>query len=384
MRAFALLAILTVVLAACAGGGAPQPAAPAPAPAAKPAEKAAAPAPAAPAPAAPAAAPAKPAQPAAPAKPAEKPAAQPAKPAAAQFIFRLGTATTAKHPNGVLAETFKQEVEKNSQGRISIQIFPSAALGGELEIVNGVKTAQIEMAAVAVPTVASISPAVQLSELPFFYADYDSARKVLDGEPGQMVLKTLEPQGVKGLVWGEIGFRGVLNHRKPVQTVADVRGMKIRVVENPLYVATWRALGANAVPMAWPEVYTGLQQKTIDGVDTNYAGMIDAKQYEVAKHLALTNHSYTGNLLLMNMPKFAALPADLQKVMQDAAKVGAGEARKAAKAIDDGAVDTMKGQGVAVTTVQRDEFRNAMKSVHDEFIPKIGVEIVSKAQALLR
>lgn len=348
MRTTAILAVLVLVLTACGGGGA-APAAPAPA---KPAEKAAAP-------------------------------AQPAKPAGAQFAYRLGTATTAKHPNGVQAETFKQLVEKNSNGKISIQIFPSAALGGELEIVNQVKTGQLDLASVAVPTVATVSPAVQLSELPFFYADYDAARKVLDGEAGQTALKTLEPQGVKGLAWGEIGFRGLLNSRKPVTEVGDVRGMKIRVVENPLYVATWRALGGNAVPMAWPEVYTGLQQKTIDGVDTNYAGMIDAKQYEVAKHLALTNHSYTGNLLLMNLAKFDGLPADLKKVVEDAAKAGAADSRKAAKEIDDGAVATMKGQGVAVTTTRRDEFRAGLKSVHDEFIPKIGAEIVAKAQAAM-
>lgn len=315
-------------------------------------------------------------------KPTEKTSAGPAK-AAPEFVYRLAVETTLKHPGGVFAAKFKDEVEKKSNGRVSIQLFPNAQLGGDLQALNAVKTGQIDMCVAAAPGSSTLSSSVQLSELPFFYPDYDAARKVLDGEAGQMALKTLERQGVKGLAWGEVGFRGVMNNRKPIKTVADFKGMKIRVVENPLYVTTWRSLGANPVPMAWQEVYTALQQGTIDGVDTNYAGFIDGKIYEVAKHLAVTNHSYTGNLLLMNLAKFNALPSDLKKVVEDAAKVGGAEARNAAKSIDGGAVEMMKKQGVTVTTPPREGFVASMKSVYDEFTPKIGADIVKKAQATL-
>ena len=301
----------------------------------------------------------------------------------AEMVFRLGTGATPKHPNGVQAEVFKAEVEQRAGGRVAIQIFPNAALGGELELANQVKTGELDICSVSTPVVATLSAAAQLSELPFFYKDYATARMVMDGEPGQMALATLEPQGVKGLAWGEIGFRGLLNSVKPIDSADQVRGMKIRVVENRLYVETWRALGANPVPMAWPEVYTGLQQKTVDGVDTNYAGMIDAKHYEVAKHLALTNHSYTSNIIMMNLAKFEALPDDLKQIFLESAKLGAAASRKAAQATDENAVKIMTEHGVAVTRPDPAPFRAALQPVHDAFAKKIGDEIVAKAVALM-
>ncbi|MBI4183870.1 MAG: TRAP transporter substrate-binding protein [Proteobacteria bacterium] len=301
----------------------------------------------------------------------------------AQTVFRLGTSVTPKHPNGVMAETFKQEVEKNTGGKLTIQIFPGAALGGELELANQVKTGQLDLLSGAVPPMATLSSAMQLSELPFFYPTYDVARKVLDGKAGQMALKTLEAQNVKGLVFGEIGFRGVLNSVRPINSIDDVKGLKIRVVENRLYVDTWRALGANAVPMAWPEVYMGLQQRTIDGVDTNYAGFIDAKQYEVTKYLTLTNHSYTANVLMMNLAKFNALSDDLKNVFMAAAKAGAAASRTAAKTIDDNAVDIMTRHGIQVTRPDAEPFRKALKPVHDAYAKRIGEEIVNQALATM-
>lgn len=304
-------------------------------------------------------------------------------PASAQTVFRLGTGATPKHPNGVMAEAFKQEIERLSGGEISIQIFPNASLGGELELANQVRTGELDMCAVSTPVVATISAAVQLSELPFFYKDYDTARMVMDGEPGQMALATLEAQGVKGLAWGEIGFRGVLNSVKPVESAEQVKGMKIRVVENRLYVETWRVLGANPVPMSWPEVYTGLQQKTVDGVDTNYAGMIDAKHYEVAKHLALTNHSYTSNIIMIGLDKFNALSPAMQAMFIQAAKVGSAASREAAKSTDENAVRIMTENGVAITEPDRAPFQEALKPVIEDFSNRVGPEIVEKARALM-
>ncbi|MBI4506365.1 MAG: TRAP transporter substrate-binding protein [Chloroflexi bacterium] len=373
MRGAMAVAILAFVLAACVGGtgGAGQPAPPPAAPASKPVEKAAAPAP--PSPAAPAAAPAKPAQ----------PAAAPPKSAAAQFVYRLGQSSSATHPLGIMAIAFKNEVEKNSNGRITVELFHGGALGGEVEMVKAVRAGQLDLGAFGTAASATLSPALNMTLLPYFFPDGAAARRVLDSTPGQMALKALEQQGVKGFAWGEIGFAGLLTSRKPIDSAEDVKGMKIRVVENPLFVATWRALGANPVPMAFPEVYTGLQQRAIDGVDTTYQAMADSKFYEVAKYLALTNQTYFGSLLMMNLAKFQALPAELQKVVEDAAKVGAAESRKAGQKADDTAIELMKKQGVATTTPPRAALEAATKTVHDEFAPKIGAEIVAAARAML-
>lgn len=301
---------------------------------------------------------------------------------ASQFSYRLGTSVSPKHPNGVFAETFKKEIEEKSKGRIQIQLITGGALGGEAELANQVRTGQLDLCSIAAPPAATISAALNLSEIPFFYKDYASARRVLDGEPGQMALARLEQAGIKGLAWGEIGFRGVMTTGKPVNSPADVAGLKIRVVENKFYLAMWRALGANPVPMAWPEVYIALQQRTIDGVDTNYAAFIDAKHYEIAKNLALLNHSYTANLLFMNPQKFNAMPEDLKRLVLSAAKVGAAASREAAELIDREAVAIMKKNGVSVTTPDPASFRSRLQELHAEFERQVGGNIIAKAREI--
>lgn len=372
MRIVSVVAILIFVFTACAGPAAPTAAkaAPTAAAAAQPAAKPTAP------PAAPTAGQTTPA-----AKPAAQATAQPS--GQAQFVFRLAFASSVDNPNGVMSAAFKQEVEKTSNGRISIQLFPNSQLGSEAETVNALKAGTLDMVAPTAAAVGSLSPSMQITDLPFFYTNMDDVHRVLDSDAGSMALATLEKAGVKGLAWGDDGFRGVLNARKPINSVADVKGLKLRVTENPLYVATWKTVGANPVPMAWTEVYNALQQKTVDGVDTAYFAMIDSKLYEVAKNLALTSHIWTAVLLVMNKSKYDALPADLKKVVEDAAHVGALATRKVAQAHYDLATDTMKKQGVTITTPPRDAFKTEMKGVYDEFVPKIGADIVAKAQAAL-
>ena len=305
------------------------------------------------------------------------------KSATAQFTYRLGTSNSPDHPIGVFADTFKQQVELHSQGRISVQVFPRSQLGAELTLLNSLVAGQLDLAIVAAPIVGNISRAVQLAELPFLFPDWRAARKVLEGEAGQMILRTFEVRGAKGLAFGALGFRGLLNNRRPVNTAADLRGMKVRVIENPLFVATWQGMGANPVPMAWTEVYMALQQKTIDAVDTSIAGMIDTKLYEVAKYLAQTNHIYTSSLILMNLAKFRALPPDLAQVVLNAAEAGAGESWKTAAVIEETGVETMKKHGVTVTVPPREEFVAATKAVYNRFVPEVGAEIYGKAQAVL-
>jgi tripartite ATP-independent transporter DctP family solute receptor len=300
-----------------------------------------------------------------------------------EFVLRLGWVTGDKGMQGVQAHGFKEEAEKNSSGRIKVDLFCCGQLGGELEQVAAVRAGRLDMHSGAATTVGSLTPAVYIALLPFFYPDRETAWKVLDGEAGQMALKALEPLGVKGLAWGESGLHGLLNHRRPINAVSDLRGLKVRVVETPLFVSAWRALGASPVPMAWPEVYTGLQQRTIDGVDTVYQAMLDGKFHEVTSHLTLTNHAYSGLPLIINLARFNALPPDLQKVVQDAAKFGASQSRKAAQKADEFAIETFRGRGLTVTSLPRAEIQAATKSVYDEFVPKIGPDIVAKARAAM-
>jgi tripartite ATP-independent transporter DctP family solute receptor len=359
---FVIVALLG--LAACA-----QPAQQAPAKPAEPAK------PAAPAPA-PAAKPAEPAKPAA--EPA-KPAAQPAAPAQT-YRYRLGIVVTREALGGEFGLTFIEAAKQKSNGQIQIDFFDKAQLGGETEMLGGVRLGTLDMAILGSGIVGQVEPTFSMTELPFLWKSPEHVHKMLDGQVGQRMMSLLEPKGIKGLVFGEWGQRELLVRTKPVNNADDVKGLKVRVIENPIYVSTWRTFGANPVPMAWPEVYTGLQQGTIDAVDTNPIGMRDAKLYEVAKHLARTSHIYTVLVLMMNLEKWKALPPNLQQALMEAAKEGQKANRERAKTENDKAIEIMQQNGVRVTNPDVTKFRAEATKVHQQFATQVGPDLLKQVQ----
>ena len=201
--------------------------------------------------------------------------------ALAEVKLRIGHVTTIKAIAGRGSTKFKQMAEQLSNGEIKVTIFPNGQLGGELEMVSQVRLGTLDICMVGSGLAANIEPTFSITELPFIWKSRESAWEVLSGPIGRKILALMEPKGIKGLGWGVWGFRGFLTNGFPIKGPDSMKGRKMRIVENPLYVQTIKAFGGNPVPMAWPEVYTGLQQKAIDGVETNYHGMGDAKLYEV-------------------------------------------------------------------------------------------------------
>ncbi|MGI9409252.1 MAG: TRAP transporter substrate-binding protein, partial [Hyphomicrobiaceae bacterium] len=240
--------------------------------------------------------------------------------AQAKVKLRIGHVTTIDAIAGKGSTKLKEVAEKLSNGEIQITIFPNGQLGGELEMVSQVRLGTLDMCMVGSGLAANIEPTFSITELPFIWKSRESAWNVLSGPIGKKILALMEPKGVKGLGWGVWGFRGFLTNGFPIKQPESMKGRKMRIVENPLYVQTIRAFGGNPVPMAWPEVYSGLQQKTIDGVETNYHGMGDAKLYEVASDLAVTNHIFTATVYLMNLPRFKGLSAKHRDIIMQAAK----------------------------------------------------------------
>ena len=205
--------------------------------------------------------------------------------------LRIGHVTTLQAIAGQGSSKLKEVAERLSNGEIEVQIFPNSQLGGELEMVSQVRLGSLDMVMAGSGIVAAIEPTFSITELPFIWKSREQAWKVLNGPIGAKMFALLEPKGIKALSWGVWDMRGFLTVGFDVAKPDDLKGKKIRVIENPLYVRTIRAYSGNPVPMAWPEVYSALQQKTIDGVETNYHGMSDSKLYEVAKKsLRLRSH----------------------------------------------------------------------------------------------
>lgn len=304
-------------------------------------------------------------------------------PAAAQAApsFRLGIVVSRDALGGEFGLTFIDTLKAKSGGRLSATFFDKAQLGGETEMMANLRTGELDMAILGAGIIASVEPTFSLAELPFIWKNADHVHRALDGDVGKRMMAMLEPKGIKGLAFGEWGYRQLLIRPRAVSSLADVKGLKVRVIENPLYVATWRAVAANPVPMAWPEVYTGLQQGTIDAVDTNPIGMRDSKLYEVAKHLAVTNHIFTTIVMMMTMDKWKALSPELQNAVMEAARAGQAANRTKATRANEDAIEVMKSNGVKVTQPDPGPFREQAKSVHERFKAQVGPDLIKQVQA---
>jgi tripartite ATP-independent transporter DctP family solute receptor len=298
-----------------------------------------------------------------------------------QYKWRIACIVTKQNPVGQGAVRVAEAAEQLSKGRIKIDVFDSAQLGGELDLVSQIRMGSLELAVIGSGMVGSVEPTFSLTELPFIWKSDELARKTLDGPIGRKILGLLEPKGIKGLAWGEWGFRGILTTKQPIEKPEDLKGLKIRVIENPLYIATLRAFGANPVPMAWAEVYTALDQGTIDGVDTNYAGMVDSKLQEVTKSLAVSDHIYTAVVVLMNLKTFNALPADLQRVMLEAGKAGGERTRETAAKMNQEAIQLMADKGLKVTRPDRKLFEGFAPAIYKRYSAQVGQDLIDDVMA---
>jgi tripartite ATP-independent transporter DctP family solute receptor len=237
------------------------------------------------------------------------------------------------------------------------------------------------MAMVGSGIVAAIEPGFSVTEMPYIWKSAADARSVLNGPIGSKLLARLDAKGIKGLGWGVWGFRGILTNGFPIDKPSDLKGRKIRVVENPLYVKTIRTFGGNPVPMPWPSVYSALQQHTIDGVDTNYFGMADGTLQEVAKNLAVTNHIFTATVFMMNRAKWQSLSPVQQDIILKSVHA-AGEVMRdgAAKANAD-AIALMEKSGVTLTHPDPAAFEGAIGPIYDEFSKVIGPDLIAEVKA---
>jgi tripartite ATP-independent transporter DctP family solute receptor len=233
--------------------------------------------------------------------------------------------------------------------------------------------------------VAQIEPAFQLNDLPFLYADEAQAQRVLDGPVGQKLGAKLESKGIKVLGYMEGGFRNMINNVRPVGKPDDVKGVKYRVMQNPVFIAMFSSLGGNAVPMAWGETFTAVQQGTIDGLEIPLAVIEQNKYFEVAKYLSLTNHTYSANLLLISKRFFDRLPADLQKAVVDASVAATAKQREVSGANSKEIVAKLEKAGMTVNRVpDMTPFRGAVTSVYDQFKPTIGADLMQEALAAVK
>ena len=293
--------------------------------------------------------------------------------AAAQTSMKINISIAQNSHQGVAIDTFAKEVEKNTAGRYKIQPFYNASLGSERESIESVQLGTQELTFTSSGPVPNFVPETKILDIPFLFRDKAHARAVLDGPIGQDMLAKFDSKGFKALAWGENGMRNVTNNKRAINTPEDLKGLKLRTMENPVHVAAYKGLGIVTTPMAMAEVFTALQQGTVDGQENPLSVIMAAKLDQVQKHVSLTGHVYSPAIFLMNKEAFGKLaPAD-QKVFLDAAKTAVAANRARVDADDAMGVTYLRGKGMTVTeNLDKSKFVAALGPVYADFEKQFG------------
>ncbi len=311
------------------------------------------------------------------------PAALPVHAAEAQtYQFRLGHVLPATHPYGVVMEQFAKAVEKDSGGRIKIQVVHAGALGGDREMGEQIRLGALEMGLIHT-TVLGLDRRLEIEELPFAWARREQAYAALDGELGAKLLDILAGKGIKGLAWYENGYRHLTNNARPIRKPEDLKGLKIRMAELKMRIDTFKLLGANPIPMAFPELFTALQQGTVDGQENPLAIINSAKFYEVQKYLSLSGHIWGSVLLMINKGIWEKLPADLQQVLaRDAVRFRDVE-RKMIQESDAKLAGQLKAK-MQINEVDKAAFRKAVQPIYDSYRSVFGEDLMKLVEKYSR
>lgn len=276
---------------------------------------------------------------------------------------------------------FGEELERLTDGRLTIQSHYNNELGGEREVLEGMGINVIDAGIISTAPMGGFVEEFLLFDLPFLFDDREHAYRVLDGEVGQELAEKLEEAAnVVVLGWAEDGFNQYSSSVAPIEKPEDLEGIKLRVKENPLNVDTWNALGANATPIAWPEVYTSLQQGVVDGQENPLPTIYDAKFYEVQDYVSITNHTFTPAPLMMSKQLFDSFSEEDQEAILEAGKLSQPAGREASEQLDEETKGLLEDEGVEINEPDVEPFREALKSVYDEWVPQIGEDLVEKVE----
>jgi len=290
----------------------------------------------------------------------------------AQTKIKLAHVVNEKDGFHIAAMKFKELVEAKSNGKISIGLFPNATLGDERTLLEGMQMGTVDMGVITNGPVANFLPQIAVFELPFLFSSRQQAYKVLDGAIGQELLGKLATVNLIGLAYAERGFRNLTNSKNEVKVPEDMKGLKIRVMENPVYIDTFKALGANTLPMAWTECLTALQQKTIDGQENPVNVIHSFKLNDTQKYLSLTRHTYSPAIFVMSKRAYDKLSGDLKKVFKESAQAAAVHERKANEDNESSQLADLKAKGMIITEPNSNAFKQAVAPVYAKYESKYG------------
>ncbi len=294
----------------------------------------------------------------------------------AEVRLKLGHVAQTSHPFHTGAMKMAELARQYSNGEIVIDVFPASQIGNERDLIEGARMGTVDMLLTSTAPVMGFEKRFGVLDMPYVFRDVAHAHKVLDGPVGQQLFAALEPKGLKGLAWFENGFRDITNSRHEIKSIDDLKGLKIRTMENPIHIAYFRKLGAVPQPMAFGELYPALEKKVVDGQENPIGAIVTGRFYEVQKYTSLTGHVYSGVPVLMSMKRFNSLTKTQQDALSRAAREAATFERNQLANQDKDGLALLRKHGVAVTTPDRAPFAAAAESIRASFADKTDPELL--------
>ncbi len=305
---------------------------------------------------------------------------------AKQRIIRFGYGLTEQSNQGRSAKFFADEVEKLSRGKMKIRAVGAAALGSDVQMQQALIGGAQEMMVGSTATLVGITKEMGLWDTPFLFTNSKEADAVLDGPIGQRVIDKLQEKGLVGLVYWENGFRNLTNNKRAVTKFEDLDGIKLRVMQNTVYLDSFKTLGANAVPMAFSELFTALETKAVDGQENPYNTILSSKFFEVQKYLSVTNHVYSPWIVLVSKKYWDGLEKSEQTVLLDAARKSRDFERAYTRSEADQALTALKGKGMEINILKPqeiDRMRDKLTRVNASIATTVGLDLWQETQAQL-
>ncbi len=301
-------------------------------------------------------------------------------------LIRFGYGLNEDSNQGRAVRMFAAEVDKASGGKMKVRGIGAAALGPDVQMQNALIGGAQEMMVGSTATLVGTVKEFAVWDVPFLFANEKEADAVLDGPVGQKLLDSLQTKGLVGLVYWENGFRNLTNSRRKIESAEDLAGIKLRVMQNPVFLDTFKAAGASPVPMAFSELFTALETKAVDGQENPYTTILSSKFYEVQKYLTVTNHVYSPWILLASKQWWDKLSAGEKKIISDAAIASRAFEREDTRAQAKKALEDLKVAGMEISVMPETEvtkLRDKAKAVTQTVVTSIGQPLWDEVQAEL-
>jgi tripartite ATP-independent transporter DctP family solute receptor len=297
-----------------------------------------------------------------------------------KFAFQNQTG----HPQAQGAQKFADLVAQKSGGRMSVKLFPGGTLGGDLQTVSALQGGTVEMTVLNAGILAAQVKEFAVYDFPFLFANAQEADAVTDGAFGRKLLGMLDARQLHGLGYWDLGFRNLTNGRRPIARAEDIAGLKIRVIQSPIYIDLFAALGANATPMPFPELFPALEQRVVDGQENPNTVILSSRFAEVQKYLTETRHIYNPQALVVSKRFWDSLSAEEKKIVEAAAAEATTFQRQVSRGAADSALAALKQAGMTVTELPPAEvakLREKVRPVIDKYTASVGEATVKELMA---